>query len=632
MKKFLEDRQIGTKLGLGFGSVLLLALIVGMVGISGVNTLLNRADKVRLSNDLDDTVVDMQIAREHYVESGSTDDKNELIRRTETLANLLKTGETLYNGADVKDLIKQTEQNLLEYQKALTNLTNARNKWEDIDNNATTIRRSIFNQYNQTILELRQQNDVENMNTALDVANSWYALTSEINDYVIKKENIPLELVTTRFQAIINKTKNLQLSSDLQSKQQTILSLLNQYEELGKSNPAVNAELVKAQEKLMNLSSSMNDKIDSITSLQEQKSKEDGERVSTLLITVTVIAILMGIFFALLIRHMIVKPMNDVKAAVEKISNGDLTQTLKTDRKDELGQLYNNIGVMSRTLNKLISEVITGVLNLSSTSEQLETISKQGQTMMQSQKDETDQVATAINEMSSTVSEVARNAETAAEATTKTDNIVNQGNLKVSDTARSIESLASDLTVTSTAMEQLKIRTDNVGNVLEVIKAVAEQTNLLALNAAIEAARAGEAGRGFAVVADEVRGLASRTQSSAKEIEDLIVELQNGAQESLDKMLRSRDLSTQNAEQAKEVLALFANISEQVGYVQDMNNQIATAAEEQSQVSDEINRSVENVRQLADRTTEGSIESVAAVSNLRALSHQLKSLTDRFKI
>ncbi|WP_219704044.1 HAMP domain-containing methyl-accepting chemotaxis protein [Marinomonas lutimaris] len=632
MKKFLEDRQIGTKLGLGFGSVLLLALIVGMVGISGVNTLLNRADKVRLSNDLDDTVVDMQIAREHYVESGSTDDKNELIRRTETLANLLKTGETLYNGADVKDLIKQTEQNLLEYQKALTNLTNARNKWEDIDNNATTIRRSIFNQYNQTILELRQQNDVENMNTALDVANSWYALTSEINDYVIKKENIPLELVTTRFQAIINKTKNLQLSSDLQSKQQTILSLLNQYEELGKSNPAVNAELVKAQEKLMNLSSSMNDKIDSITSLQEQKSKEDGERVSTLLITVTVIAILMGIFFALLIRHMIVKPMNDVKAAVEKISNGDLTQTLKTDRKDELGQLYNNIGVMSRTLNKLISEVITGVLNLSSTSEQLETISKQGQTMMQSQKDETDQVATAINEMSSTVSEVARNAETAAEATTKTDNIVNQGNLKVSDTAKSIESLASDLTVTSTAMEQLKIRTDNVGNVLEVIKAVAEQTNLLALNAAIEAARAGEAGRGFAVVADEVRGLASRTQSSAKEIEDLIVELQNGAQESLDKMLRSRDLSSKNAEQAKEVLELFANISEQVGYVQDMNNQIATAAEEQSQVSDEINRSVENVRQLADRTAEGSIESVAAVSNLRALSHQLKSLTDRFKI
>ncbi|MBU1466549.1 MAG: methyl-accepting chemotaxis protein, partial [Gammaproteobacteria bacterium] len=602
------------------------------VGISGVNTLLSRADKVRLSNDLDDTVVEMQRARELYVTSGSAKDKDELLRRTEVLADFLKEGKNLYNGSDVRELVKLTEQNLLEYKKALTNLTDARKNWEAIDDNATKLRRNIFNQYDQTIQQLRQQNDIENMNTALDVANSWYALTSEINDYVIKKENIPTELVTTRFQAIINQTKSLQLSNDLQDKKQTILSLLNGYEELGKSNPTVNAELIRAQKNLMALSADMNDKIDSITLLQEQKSKEDGDQVSTLLITVTAIAILMGIFFAMLIRHMIIKPMNEVMTAVEKISDGDLTQILNTDRKDELGQLYNNIGVMSRTLNKLISEVITGVLNLSSTSEQLEAISKQGQTMMQSQKDETDQVATAINEMSSTVSEVARNAETAAEATTKTDNIVNQGNLKVSDTAKSIESLASDLTVTSKAMEQLKIRTDNVGNVLEVIKAVAEQTNLLALNAAIEAARAGEAGRGFAVVADEVRGLASRTQSSAKEIEDLIVELQNGAQESLDKMLKSRDLSTKNAEQAKEVLALFANISEQVGYVQDMNNQIATAAEEQSQVSDEINRSVENVRQLADRTTEGSIESVAAVSNLRALSHQLKSLTDRFKI
>ncbi|PYF84911.1 methyl-accepting chemotaxis protein [Marinomonas alcarazii] len=632
MKIFLENRLIGTKLGLGFGSVLLLALVVGMVGIYGVNTLLNRADKVRLSNDLSNSVANMQIARARFADSGSTEDKNQLISRIETLTSLLKTSDTLYDGADVKDLINQTKQNVLEYQKALTNLTNALKKWEDIDNDANTLLSNLFNQYAQTIQALRQQNDVQNMNTALDASNSWYALTSEINSHVAKKENIPVELVTTRFQAVVNKTKNLQLSSDLQNRQQTILSLLSQYEELGKKNPAVNSELVRAQEKLMSLSSSMSDKIDSITALQEQKSKKDGERVSTLLITVTVIAILMGIFFALLIRHLIVNPMNEVKAAVEKIANGDLTQTLKTDRKDELGQLYNDIGAMSRTLNKLISEVVTGVLNLSSTSAQLETISKQGQAMMQSQKDETDQVATAINEMSSTVAEVARNAETAAEATTKTDHIVNQGNLKVSDTARSIESLASDLNITSTAMEQLKTRTDNVGNVLEVIKAVAEQTNLLALNAAIEAARAGEAGRGFAVVADEVRGLASRTQSSAKEIEDLIVELQNGAQESLDKMLISRDLSTKNAEQAKEVLELFANISEQVGYVQDMNNQIATAAEEQSQVSDEINRSVENVRQLADQTAEGSIESVSAVSNLRALSHQLKSLTDRFKI
>ncbi|NVK72919.1 MAG: methyl-accepting chemotaxis protein [Oceanospirillaceae bacterium] len=632
MKKFLENRMIGTKLGLGFGSVLLLALIVGVVGISGVNTLLSRADKVHLSNDLDDSVVEIQRAREQFVASGSAKDKAELIRRLSVLDNFLKEGQDLYSGADVKKLVKQTEQDLLEYKKALTILTGALANWKAIDDEANKLLLSIFNLYDQTIQQLREQNDIEDMNTALDVSNKWYALTTEINNYVTKKEKIPTELVTTRFQAVIDETKSLKLSNDPKNYKQRILTLLKEYEELGKRNPAINAELVKAQENLMTLALSMNTKIDSITALQEQKSQMDGKRVSNVLITVTILAILIGIFFALLIRHLIVKPMNTVMTIVEKISDGDLTQTLKTDRQDELGQLYNRIGNMSRTLNTLISEVISGVLNLSSTSEQLEAISKQGQTMMQSQKDETDQVATAINEMSSTVSEVARNAETAAEATTKTDNIVNQGNQKVTDSATSIESLANDLSETSKAMEQLKARTDNVGNVLEVIKAVAEQTNLLALNAAIEAARAGEAGRGFAVVADEVRGLASRTQSSAKEIEDLIVELQNGAQESLEKMLNSRDLSTKNAEQAKEISSIFANISEQVGYVEDMNNQIATAAEEQSQVSEEINRSVENVRQLADKTAEGSMETVSAVSNLRALSNQLKSLTDRFKI
>ena len=632
MKNFLENKLIGTKLGIGFGAVLILTLIVGMAGVSGVNALLERADKVRLSNDLDDTVVDIQIAREHFYATGSTADKTELYENTDKLAKFLKAGETLYDGQDIKELIKQTELSLSDYIKALSTLTNARSKWDEVDNSATQIRKSIYNQFGQIIKQLRSQNNLDSLNATLEVSNSWYALTSEINDYVIKKQNIPLELVTTRFQLVINDTQKLQLPSDLQKNQQSILSLLSQYEDLGKRNPEINNELVKAQANLMAFASNMNDKIDTITSLQEQKSKTDGVQITTVLITVTVIAILIGICFALVIRRMIVTPMNEVMAAVEKISMGDLTQNLTTERKDELGQLYNNVGAMTRTLRTLISEVTNGVLNLSSTSEQLEAISKHSQNMMQSQKDETDQVATAINEMSSTVSEVARNAETAANATTKTDSIVSEGNKKVSETAVSVKSLANDLTITSKAMEQLKTRTDNVGNVLEVIKAVAEQTNLLALNAAIEAARAGEAGRGFAVVADEVRGLASRTQSSAKEIEDLIVELQNGAQESLNKMLTSLDLSSKTSDQANEILALFANISEQVGYVQDMNNQIATAAEEQSQVSDEINRSVENVRLLADKTAEGSSESVAAVGNLRKLSHQLKSLTDRFTI
>ncbi|MCW4631685.1 MULTISPECIES: HAMP domain-containing methyl-accepting chemotaxis protein [Marinomonas] len=632
MKKFLENRLIGTKLGLGFGSVLILVLIVGMAGISGVNTLLSRADKVRLSNDLDDALIDVRFARERFMLSGSSEDKNTLINRAEIFSTYVDKAKTLYNGADIRDIVKKTDMDLVEYKKAISTLAEARQKWEAVDNNANVIRDKIFDNYSGIIGQLSQSNDTDVLISAQDISRNWYALTFAINTYVSKKENIPLKLVTTDFQSIVAATQRLAVPDELNNVKQETLSLLSQYDTLGKSNPAVNNELMTSKDNIMAIASRMDKNIDLITVLQEQRSKEDGNTISLIVTAITAIAILMGIFFALIIRHMIVTPMKEVMAAVEKIASGDLTQQLHTDRKDELGRLYNNIGTMSTTLNTLISEVVSGVLNLSSTSEQLETISKQSQKMMLSQKDETDQVATAINEMSSTVAEVARNAETAAEATTEADKIVNQGNQMVSGVVASIGSLASDLTATSKSMEHLKTRTDNVGNVLEVIKAVAEQTNLLALNAAIEAARAGEAGRGFAVVADEVRGLASRTQSSAKEIEDLIIELQNGAQDSLEKMLTSRDLSTSNAEQAKEVLTLFANISKQVGYMQDMGLQIATASEEQSQVSEEINRSVENVRLLADETAEGSAESVRAVSNLRTLSHQLKSLTERFKI
>lgn len=632
MKKFLENRMIGTKLGLGFGSVLVLTLIVGLVGIYGVNTLLSRADKVRLSNDLNDNIVDMQIARGAFVKSGSSEDMAKLISLTEQLSDNLSTGRNLYVGTFDNNVVQKTSQALVEYKNTLTPLTDARKAWDDVDKNAKNILTKLYSQYDQTIQELQNKNDQSNVIEVLIIEKDLYALTDMINDYVYKEKPIPVNEVVAKLQSIIDRTKALQLPDDLQSNKQSMLALLKQYDDMGKSNPKIASNLFTVKDKLLSLSSSMNDKIDGLTASQEQKSKDDGSQVNTMLITVTILAIIIGIFFALFIRNMIVRPMNAVALAVEKISKGDLTQQLSTDRKDEIGQLYNNIGTMSKTLNTLISEVVSGVMNLSSTSEQLEALSKQSQKMMQSQRDETDQVATAINEMSSTVAEVARNAETAADATTKADDMISQGNVVITSTTKLIESLASDLNLTSQTMEQLKTRTDNVGNVLDVIKAVAEQTNLLALNAAIEAARAGEAGRGFAVVADEVRGLASRTQSSAKEIEDLIIELQNGAQESLTKMLNSRDMSMENAEKAKGVLMLFKDISEQVGHVQDMNQQIATAAEEQSQVSEEINRSVENVRGLADQTNEGALESVHAVTNLRALSHQLKALTDRFKI
>lgn len=631
MKNPFENISIGLKLVWGFGLVLLLTLVVAIAGFVGVDTLLERAHKVQLSNQLNSIVLDLRDQRKLYLDKGSKDAYQDVVNLESTLSKQFQDSFNLYTGEGSLALVKQASSALDQYTLTFEEVHTFRQDWGNTGKTAAGIRNEIKSQADQLIDSLSNSSDTNAVTTTLRMSNELADTMLIITRSVGQGQPIPQDIINVRIPKIAAEMEQLQLTGQSQAIQLKIAGLFETYQALLALNPPLTLKLNKGSEKLVSLATTITNKLEDLKELQQVKSAEDGAQVRTLLISTTIAAIIMGLFFAWFIRRMIVTPMNDVTLALESISAGDLTQSYSTERRDELGKLYNDIGKMSLTLNKLISEVVSGVLNLSSTSEQLETITKNSQSRMQSQRDETDQVATAINEMSATVAEVARNAETAASATTKTDTIVNQGSAMVNDTATQISNLATELNNTSQTMETLKERSDNVGNVLEVIKAVAEQTNLLALNAAIEAARAGEAGRGFAVVADEVRGLASRTQDSAKEIEDLIHQLQSGAQESLEKIQTSRDLSINNAEQAKSVVTLFDNISQEMGHVQDMTQQIATAAEQQSHVSEEISSSVENVRQLADQTTEGATESAMAVSNLKALSLELKALTERFK-
>ncbi|WP_175404914.1 methyl-accepting chemotaxis protein [Marinomonas sp. FW-1] len=632
MKNPFENLSIGLKLVCGFGLVLLLTLIVAIAGFLGVDMLLERAHKVQLSNQLNSIVLDLREQRKLYLSNGSEDAYHGVINIETDLSKQFKDSFNIYTGETSLAIVKEASSALDKYILAFEEVHTFRQDWGNTGKKAAGIRNEINTQADQLIDSLSGSSDINAVTTTLRMSRELSDTMLIITTSVAKGNPIPLNIINVRIPKIASEMEKLQLTGQSQAIQQKINELFKTYQGLLALNPPLTLKLDNGTQKLAELATTITDKLEDLKALQQVKSAEDGAKVRMLLIWVTIAAIFMGLFFAWFIRRMIVTPMNDVTLALESISAGDLTESYSTERRDELGKLYNDIGKMSLTLNKLISEVVSGVLNLSSTSEQLEVITKNSQSRMQSQRDETDQVATAINEMSATVAEVARNAETAASATTATDKIVDQGSAMVNQTATQISNLAIELNNTSQTMETLKERSDNVGNVLEVIKAVAEQTNLLALNAAIEAARAGEAGRGFAVVADEVRGLASRTQDSAKEIEDLIHLLQSGAQESLDKIQTSRDLSINNAEQAKEVVALFASINMEMGHVQDMTQQIATAAEQQSHVSNEISSSVENVRQLADQTTEGAAESAMAVSNLKALSLELNALTQRFKI
>jgi len=279
-----------------------------------------------------------------------------------------------------------------------------------------------------------------------------------------------------------------------------------------------------------------------------------------------------------------------------------------------------------------VGGISEGVTQLASAAEELSAVTEQTSAGVNAQKVETDQVATAMNEMAATVQEVARNAEEASEAAVAADQQAREGDRVVSQAVGQIERLAAEVLHSSEAMNQLKQESSKIGGVLDVITSVAQQTNLLALNAAIEAARAGEAGRGFAVVADEVRSLAQRTQQSTEEIQALIASLQTGTHQVSSALDSSREMTDSSVQLARRAGQSLSDITRTVSAIQAMNQQIAAAAEQQSVVADEINRSVLNVREVSEQTSAASEETAASSIELARLGTHLQGLVGQFKV
>ena len=363
----------------------------------------------------------------------------------------------------------------------------------------------------------------------------------------------------------------------------------------------------------------------------EASMRDTSRKIQLLLGTMGGAAVLLGFLATLLISRSIVAPLRQIVAIAQCIAEGDLSQDLSLARRDELGQLMVSMQSMIVNLRSLVGRIGGGVSQIAAAAEQLSTITAQTSAGVLSQKLETEQTATAMHEMAATVQEVAKNAEQASQAARAADHEAQQGNSVVQQAVSQIDSLAAEVELSAKVIQALNQESERIGSVLEVIRNVAEQTNLLALNAAIEAARAGEQGRGFAVVADEVRALARRAQDSTEEIDCLIARLQYMAKEAVEKMEFSRVLTQRTVTLAGQAGDALGRITHAVSTIERMNQQISSATEEQSMVAETISESISRVRDIGEQSASASQQTAASSAELSRLGGQLQSLVQQFR-
>jgi methyl-accepting chemotaxis protein len=639
------------KLGVGFVLVLLLTALVAAIGVWSLQTISQRFDGLKQMSSLNSGLLKVRLLEQEYALHGNPKTADALHQGVDALIAL--AAQLKAQSALNVPVMNDVEQSLGAYRKAFdefVSLTQAKDlalemaSWSvsSVANNLDVLQAGLADDGAYAMKDSAGKDGAQFIEQANQVSQVSRLMLQAMNEARVRLDQSRKGDDDSAGKGKIEQADQAlaqaeQLKATVKDEgYQTVLNEVSghiaSFSDKLTEYTGLLAQEKTVYEQLHQRAADVVERVDQAYVAEDGAMQAELKKNSLLIIGSSALALLVGLIAAWVITRLIVAPLRSVIRVAQQIASGDLSATVEVTRRDEIGQLMQAMQQMGAGLSSIVSGLQAGIEQLASSAQSLSAVTEQTNLEVSSQKEETEQVATAMNQMTATVHDVARNAEEAATAAQTADDKVESGQQVVRKSMARIEQLADSATSASSSIESLSAQIQNIGTVLGVIKSVAEQTNLLALNAAIEAARAGEQGRGFAVVADEVRALAKRTQQSTEEIERLVSALRSAAQSSVQQIQNSGELVKLAVSDALQTESALGSIAAAVSLIQQMNQQIAAAAEEQSSVAEEINRSVTSIRASADQSSLAMQGNAASSIELAQLGVELKGMVGHFRL
>lgn len=635
LSRVFGNLSVGAKLSLGFGLVLLVTLAVAVTAFRSLGVLQQRGEQSRQESSIQALILRARIAEKAFA-LDLAPQRLEQVR--EAIGTLNRQLDAEPANSAVRTAAGTYLEQFLGYADSLRRAREARLRMQALAQTAgdsftllfldqldalnTRLGQGTPPSSDQMVL-LEQTAALRDKLAKLRDSELYYSLDGE-ERYRSDWEMSMSDLLAAMQALALDKQQGESLqeaSRALGDYRKAFLEFVDSRQQSAQSSTAMNAQTEQVSQLLTQADEQ-----------QRQAVLDDNRDANRQLGLITVLALALGIGASLLIRQLIVQPLRQAVQLVQRVAAGDLSDPPSdSGRRDELGQLLGTVGSMLGSLRGLVGRIDRGVGSLNGMAGSLAEVTLSNSRGVEHQRQETELAATAMQQMAATAQEVARNAGEASEAVAHADQQAREGDELVRQASDKIDHLAVEMGGCAEAMRSLLVESAAIGGVLDVIKAVAEQTNLLALNAAIEAARAGEQGRGFAVVADEVRGLARRTQRSTTEIEGLIVRLSNVAQQAAERLQGSHVLSDETVVLAAQASQALARITRAVSSIEQMNQQIAAAAEQQSVVAEQVSQSMTRVREVVEGSARESQQLQGSSADLQRVGGELKAAVGHFR-